>query len=214
MKSQSARHAHKRLHHSQGAQDLWHRQFDRRYTDRCADRHCRRHFEFGKQSGKSAGSPGTAKQEDRIRVRDDRLRQPGCQALAEQARHIRSRALPPCRIRPGDPDAGTAAYGRVPQPVALRLPDPNFFHRVPKSFPATDGQRVYFGSDCGIFWCLYARDGSVVWQFRVNAAGHKNLWSSPALHDGRVYFGSYDGNVYCLDAAQARKSGDLPAPTG
>jgi outer membrane protein assembly factor BamB/orotate phosphoribosyltransferase len=79
-------------------------------------------------------------------------------------------------------------------------PDPNFFHRVPKSFPATDGKRVYFGSDSGVFWCLDARDGSVVWKFTVNAKGHKNLWSSPALHDGRVYFGSYDGNVYCLDA--------------
>jgi outer membrane protein assembly factor BamB len=80
-------------------------------------------------------------------------------------------------------------------------PDPNFFHRVPKSFPATDGARVYFGSDSGVFWCLDARDGSVVWNVTVNAKGHKNLWSSPALHDGRVYFGSYDGNVYCLDAA-------------
>ncbi len=79
-------------------------------------------------------------------------------------------------------------------------PDPNFFHRVPKSFPATDGKRVYFGSDCGSFWCLHARDGSVAWKFQVNARGHKNLWSAPALHDGKVYFGSYDGNVYCLDA--------------
>jgi len=79
-------------------------------------------------------------------------------------------------------------------------PDPNFFHRVPKSFPATDGKRVYFGSDCGFFWCLHAHDGSVAWKFRVNARGHKNLWSAPALHGGKVYFGSYDGNVYCLDA--------------
>jgi outer membrane protein assembly factor BamB len=84
-------------------------------------------------------------------------------------------------------------------------PDPNFFHRVPKSFPATDGERVYFGSDCGAFWCLDARDGSVVWKFTVNARGHKNLWSSPALHEGRVYFGSYDGNVYCLDAVTGRE---------
>ena len=79
-------------------------------------------------------------------------------------------------------------------------PDPNFFHRVPKSFPATDGKGVYFGSDCGVFWCLDARDGSVVWSFQVNARGHKNLWSSPAIHNGKVYFGSYDGNVYCLVA--------------
>ena len=79
-------------------------------------------------------------------------------------------------------------------------PDPNFFHRVPKSFPATDGRHVYFGSDSGHFWCLNARTGTPDWSFRVNSAGHKNLWSSPALHDGKVYFGSYDGNVYCLDA--------------
>jgi outer membrane protein assembly factor BamB/orotate phosphoribosyltransferase len=80
-------------------------------------------------------------------------------------------------------------------------PDPNFFHRVPKSFPATDGERVYFGSDGGVFWCLDGSDGRVVWTFRVNAPGHKNIWSSPAIDQGRVYFGSYDGNVYCLDAA-------------
>ena len=79
-------------------------------------------------------------------------------------------------------------------------PDPNFFHRVPKSSPATDGRRIFFGSDCGVFWCLDAGDGSLVWNFKVNAPGHKNLWSSPAIHGGKVYFGSYDGNVYCLDA--------------
>lgn len=79
-------------------------------------------------------------------------------------------------------------------------PDPNFFHLVPKSFPATDGDGIYFGSDSGVFWRLNARDGSPDWRFTVNARGHKNLWSSPALHEGRLYFGSYDGNVYCLDA--------------
>jgi outer membrane protein assembly factor BamB len=39
----------------------------------------------------------------------------------------------------------------------------------------------------------------------VNAAGHKNLWSSPAFDQGRVYFGSYDGNVYCLDTVTGRE---------
>ena len=84
-------------------------------------------------------------------------------------------------------------------------PDPNFFHRVPKSFPATDGKRVYFGSDSGVFWCLDAAGGSVAWKFCVHAKGHKNIWSSPALHDGKVYFGSYDGNVYCLDAVTGKE---------
>ncbi len=84
-------------------------------------------------------------------------------------------------------------------------PDPNLFHRVPKSFPVTDGKRVYFGSDCGTFWCLNASNGSPEWTFTVQAPGHKNLWSSPALHAGRVYFGSYDGNVYCLDAGTGQE---------
>jgi len=79
-------------------------------------------------------------------------------------------------------------------------PDPNYYHRVPKSFPATDGKRVYFGSDSGYFWCLNADDGSVVWRFKVSSRGHKNIWSAPAIHNEKVYFGSYDGNVYCLDA--------------
>jgi outer membrane protein assembly factor BamB/orotate phosphoribosyltransferase len=83
---------------------------------------------------------------------------------------------------------------------SFAAPNPNFYHRVPKSFPVTDGKRVYFGSDSGLFWCLNAVDGSVQWKFKVNARGHKNLWSTPAIHDGKVYFGSYDGNVYCLDA--------------
>jgi outer membrane protein assembly factor BamB/orotate phosphoribosyltransferase len=109
-------------------------------------------------------------------------------------------------------DFGLAIERPAPKPMAtfqnrwrFASPDPNFFHRVPKSFPATDGERVYFGSDSGIFWCLDARDGSVVWNFMVHSKGHKNLWSSPALDNGRVYFGSYDGNVYCLDAVTGRE---------
>jgi outer membrane protein assembly factor BamB/orotate phosphoribosyltransferase len=81
----------------------------------------------------------------------------------------------------------------------LQSPDPNFFHRVPKSFPATDGERVYFGSDSGIFWCLDAATGKILWGNHVESDGHKNIWSAPALNNGKVYFGAYDGNVYCLD---------------
>lgn len=84
-------------------------------------------------------------------------------------------------------------------------PNPNFYHRVPKSFPATDGTHIYFGSDGGHFWCLNAAIGQTVWSFKVMSVGHKNIWSAPALHDGRVYFGSYDGNVYCLDAGTGRE---------
>lgn len=100
-------------------------------------------------------------------------------------------------LRKPEKPAPTAVFHDI---WSFAAPDPNYFHRVPKSFPATDGKRVYFGSDCGIFWCLNAHDGSVTWKFKVNSCGHKNLWSSPAIHGGHVFFGSYDGNVYCLDA--------------
>ena len=101
---------------------------------------------------------------------------------------------------------GLSLEAPEPKPMAtfenrwrFASPDPNFFHRVPKSFPVTDGERVYFGSDCGAFWCLDARTGKQLWMHQVTTSGHKNIWSAPALHNGRVYFGAYDGNVYCLD---------------
>jgi outer membrane protein assembly factor BamB/orotate phosphoribosyltransferase len=113
----------------------------------------------------------------------------------------------------GLPEFGlTIRQPRRERPMALfrnvwnfAAADPNFFHRVPKSFPATDGKRVFFGSDCGTFWCLNAADGSVAWQFHVHARGHKNLWSAPALLKDKVFFGSYDGNVYCLDSEVGRE---------
>ena len=79
-------------------------------------------------------------------------------------------------------------------------PNPSGFHRVPKSFPTTNGEKIYFGSDCGQFWCIDAATGIPTWTFSVNSKGSKNIWSAPVLEGGKVYFGSYDGNVYCLDA--------------
>jgi outer membrane protein assembly factor BamB/orotate phosphoribosyltransferase len=114
-------------------------------------------------------------------------------------------------FRLSDFDLSLATPEETPLTTSFRpvwdfaAPDPNFYHRVPKSFPATDGKRIFFGSDCGIFWCLNAHDGSVAWNFKVSARGHKNIWSAPAVHQGRVYFGSYDGNVYCLDALSGRE---------
>ena len=87
----------------------------------------------------------------------------------------------------------------------FKSPDPNFYNLVPKSFPATDDDRVYFGSDTGLFRALDAATGELVWDFQVKTRHHKNIWSAPALHAGRVYFGGYDGNVYCLDAATGQE---------
>jgi outer membrane protein assembly factor BamB/orotate phosphoribosyltransferase len=87
----------------------------------------------------------------------------------------------------------------------FRSPNPNLFHVVPKSFPATDGNRIYFGSDGGTLWSLKANDGAVAWSFDVRARGHKNIWSAPVLFEDRLFFGGYDGNVYCLDKNSGRE---------
>jgi outer membrane protein assembly factor BamB/orotate phosphoribosyltransferase len=82
---------------------------------------------------------------------------------------------------------------------------PNYFWVLPKSTPAIDGDKVYFGADNGTLWALNQADGSVVWSYKVSIGPNgKAIFSSPAVHDGLVYFGGYDGNFYALDAATGK----------
>ncbi|MDO8514306.1 MAG: PQQ-binding-like beta-propeller repeat protein [bacterium] len=84
--------------------------------------------------------------------------------------------------------------------------DPSYFHILPKSAPAIDDERVYFGADNGTLWALNQSDGSVAWSYKtLFGAGKKRIFSSPAVHDGIVYFGAYDGNFYALDAKTGKK---------
>jgi len=105
-------------------------------------------------------------------------------------------------LKPSTPRVARSEFREV---WRFRSPEPNYFHVVPKSTPALDDRRVFFGSDSGVFWALEQDTGAVAWSFRVREAGRRNIWSSPAVHAGRVYFGSYDGNVYCLDAEDGRE---------
>lgn len=83
----------------------------------------------------------------------------------------------------------------------FKSPNPSFFHVVPKSAPAIDDERVYFGSDSGIFWALNQSDGSVAWQHKIwRSTKGKSIFSSPLLYKDTVYFGAYDGVLYALDA--------------
>ena len=77
--------------------------------------------------------------------------------------------------------------------------NPDYFHVVPKSTPALDDDKIYFGSDSGIFWALDQKNGKIAWKYEVMWFKQKGIFSSPALHGDNVYFGAYDGNVYCLD---------------
>lgn len=80
------------------------------------------------------------------------------------------------------------------------------FHVVPKSSPALDKEKIYFGSDASIFWALSQKTGKPVWSFQAGRDKQgKGIFSSPALYKGKVYFGSYDGNVYCLDTKTGKE---------
>ncbi|HEV3245023.1 MAG TPA: PQQ-binding-like beta-propeller repeat protein [Candidatus Paceibacterota bacterium] len=83
---------------------------------------------------------------------------------------------------------------------------PSYFRILPKSAPAIDETRLYFGADNGILWALNQFDGSVAWKFRtLYGTGDKRIFSSPAVWNCTVYFGAYDGNFYALDASTGKK---------
>jgi len=78
--------------------------------------------------------------------------------------------------------------------------NPNLFYVVPKSAPALDENKIYFGSDSGYFWALNQENGEPVWKYKVGLHAYgKSIFSSPVIYNNIVYFGSYDGNVYALD---------------
>lgn len=84
--------------------------------------------------------------------------------------------------------------------------NPSYFNVLPKSAPAIDDARLYFGADNGTLWALNQSDGTVAWSFKtLYGAGAKRIFSSPAVSKGIVYFGAYDGNFYALDSSTGNK---------
>lgn len=78
-------------------------------------------------------------------------------------------------------------------------PNPNYKFAVAKSTPVVVDDRILFGSDAGILWCLEAQTGRVLWWYGTADQTGKGIVSSPKVQDGRVYFGSYAGTLHCLD---------------
>jgi outer membrane protein assembly factor BamB len=70
-----------------------------------------------------------------------------------------------------------------------------------QSSPVVVDNRVYFGSDNGMVYCLDALDGDEEWNFPTDGA----VKSTPAVVDGVVYVGSTDRNMYALDADNGNK---------
>lgn len=77
-------------------------------------------------------------------------------------------------------------------------PNPNYFYVVPKSNPVCDDEKIYFGTDAGIFYALDQKTGEINWKYQTGNK-EKGIFSSPAIHERVIYFGGYDGNGYALD---------------
>lgn len=78
---------------------------------------------------------------------------------------------------------------------------------VPKSTPALDESRVYFGADSGRFYALNRATGETEWIFQAGRSRSfvaptsrvKGIRSSPIIEGNNIYFGAYDGVLYALD---------------
>jgi outer membrane protein assembly factor BamB len=68
------------------------------------------------------------------------------------------------------------------------------------SSPALWDDKVYIGSLDGQMYCLWADNGTLVWNHSTTS--YEGVYSSPAISDGKVVFGSAldDKAVYALDA--------------
>lgn len=63
------------------------------------------------------------------------------------------------------------------------------------------GNRIYFGSSNGIFYCANIEDGKTIWTFAVRA----ETLAQPTVENGIVYFASGADVVYALDAATGKQ---------
>jgi outer membrane protein assembly factor BamB/orotate phosphoribosyltransferase len=70
---------------------------------------------------------------------------------------------------------------------------------LPKSVPAFDDERVYYGTDSGTFYAVDAISGDVTWSFATGTDDYKGIRSSPVVDHELVYFGAYDGVFYALE---------------
>lgn len=81
-----------------------------------------------------------------------------------------------------------------------RTASANHHYVVPKSAPRAQNGLIYFGTDSGEMRCVDGATGETRWNFKLEAARSKGIWSTPHVTPERVFFGGYDGNLYALCA--------------
>ncbi|MFT9639915.1 PQQ-binding-like beta-propeller repeat protein, partial [Alcaligenes phenolicus] len=55
----------------------------------------------------------------------------------------------------------------------------NHHYVVPKSAPRAQGGLIYFGTDSGEMRCIDGASGETRWNFKIEAARSKGIWSTP-----------------------------------
>lgn len=87
--------------------------------------------------------------------------------------------------------------------IAITPKEGKVVWKISNNYPyaslATDGERIYVGSEDHFFYCL-DKDGKVLWKFKTEAP----IWGCPVIHEGVLYFGSYDCNMHALEAKTGR----------
>ncbi len=63
------------------------------------------------------------------------------------------------------------------------------------SSPVIQGNRIFFGSGNGKFYCIDKTNGQELWEFKTNGVIH----SSPVVFNNKVYFGGWDTYIHALD---------------
>lgn len=82
----------------------------------------------------------------------------------------------------------------------IHFPDISGDDDVPTSAVYNNG-RLYIGLKNGLFYCLDATNGSIIWQYNTGSIGDYGIYSSAAFYGNLVIFGGGDHLVHALNIA-------------
>ncbi len=78
--------------------------------------------------------------------------------------------------------------------------------RIIRSSPASDGERIIFGSDDGSVYAVGADDGALQWSAKTGGT----IVASPSVALGKVFVGSLDKTFYAFDARTGERAWKTP----
>lgn len=65
--------------------------------------------------------------------------------------------------------------------------------------PLYSNGRLYIGGKNGIFYCLDATNGNILWQYNTGSSGDYGIFSSATIYNNMVFFGGGDRLVHALN---------------